>query len=202
MKIKLISVDLQKDFSSKGGIFYLKRPSVEFVKNTTIPFLKEKKIKVAEIISDYRQPRPGDTGDCCHPGEWGYESEIPHEVKHKEVWIKCMNSPIWIRENRGVPNKNPGLPYQDSKKFTEWLDNVIGKSEEVDMVVLFGLTLDCCVFCAAQELTFRAYNVKILEEGVDTFSGNHEEKEYILNNPPLTNWAKVISWSELKNQLS
>lgn len=200
-EVKVISIDLQKDFSAKGGKWFKQRPSVDFIKNIIVPFLRERNIKIAEIISDYRQPRPGDSGDGCHPGTEGCFSEIPTDVKLKNVWIKCMNSPIWTRKNIGVANKKPGLPYQDTEDFTKWLNSVIGKPEDVE-IVLIGLTIDCCVFCTAQELKWRGYNVKILKEGVDTYSGNQKEKETILNNPPLTNWAAVISWDELKKKLS
>ena len=81
MKTKIISIDFQKDFTAEGGICHKPRPSVDFVKNTLVPYLTEKKIKIAEIISDYRQPRPGGRGNCCRPGEWGYESEIPESAK-------------------------------------------------------------------------------------------------------------------------
>ena len=68
-------------------------------------------------------------------------------------------------------------------------------------IVLFGLTVDCCVLCTAQELNFRGYNVYILEEATDTYSGSLEEKEIVLNNPPLTNWAEKISWEEVKSSV-
>lgn len=201
MQTRIISVDLQKDFSAKGGKEFRLRPSVGFIRNTLIPFLRKRNIKIAEIVSDYRQPRPGDRGDCCHPGEDGYVSEIPDDIKLKNVWIKSMNSPIWARENIGVANKKTGLPYQDPEAFIKWLYSTVGKPEEVE-IILIGLTIDCCVFCTAQELKWQAYNVKILKEGVDTYSGDQKEKEMILNNIPLTNWATVISWSELKKKLS
>jgi len=200
--IKFIAVDLQYDFTREGGFGYVERSSVDFVKKNLIPFLKEKNIEIAEIISDYRQPRPGDAGDCCHPGEWGYKSEISNDIKNENIWIKSMNSPIWVRENIGDSSKEAGLPYQDPKAFNEWLDLVVGKSGEVDMIVLFGLTIDCCVFSTAQELSWRGYKVKILTEGVDTYSGDLKEKEYILNNAPLDNWAKPISWKELRKVLN
>ena len=201
MTIKIISVDFQKDFSSKEGICYKPRQSVKFVKDTLVPYLREHNIKIAEIISDYRQPRPGDTGDCCHPGELGYESEIPEDVKLKDVWIKCMNSPVWTRKNIGLANKKPGLPFQDTNAFDKWLNKNVGKPKDLDEVVLIGLTSDCCVLCTAQELSWRGYNVKILEEAVDNYSGNPQEKTQILYNPPLTNWAKAISWKTLKGKL-
>jgi len=201
MRVKIISIDLQKEFSASGGKHYRPHANVNFIKNTLLPFFKEKKIKIAEIISDYRQPRPGDLDDSTRPGETDYESEIPEDMKMKPVWIKCMNSPIWTRENIGNPKKKAGIPFQDTQAFTEWLEKTIGKPEDSEMVVLIGLTLDCCVFCTAQELTFRAYNVRILEEGVDVYSGKPEEKEMILNNYPLCNWADKITWDELKTLL-
>ena len=200
MKTKIISIDFQKDFTAEGGICYRSRPSVDFVKNTLVPYLETKKIKIAEIISDYRQPRPGDRGDCCRPGEWGYESEIPESAKEKDIWLKCMNSPIWVRDNIGEPTKQPGLPYQDPTKFSEWIEKVIGKPEDTE-VVLVGLTLDCCVLCTAQEFNFRGYKVKILKEAVDAYSGEQSEKEALCKTP-VENWADVIDWKEAQKLLS
>lgn len=103
MKIKVVSIDFQKDFTAEDGRCYQPRPSVKFVKHTLVPYLETKHLKLAEIISDYRLPRPGRRGNCCRPGEWGYESEIPESVKEPVCWIKCMNSPIWVREHLGNP---------------------------------------------------------------------------------------------------
>ena len=152
-------------------------------------------------MADYRKPRPGNLDDSTRPGEEGYNSEIPDDIKLKNIWIKSMNSPIWTRENIGNPNKKPGIPYQNPKAFADWLNSTVGKPEDVDEIVLIGLTLDCCVFCTAQELCWRGYKVKILKEAVDTYSGKSEEKEMILNSPPLLNWAKAISWNELKQKV-
>ncbi|MCK6462204.1 MAG: isochorismatase family protein [Candidatus Pacebacteria bacterium] len=200
MQIKIVSTDFQKDFTSEGGRCYRQRPSVNFVKNTLVPFLENRNLKVAEIISDYRQPRPGDRGDCCRPGEWGYESEIPEAVKDKNIWIKCMNSPIWIRDNIGDQSKRPGLPHQDPEKFSAWIEQEIGKMDDTG-ILLIGLTLDCCVLCAAQEFNFRGYEVKILKEAVDVYTGSLEEKETICKTP-VGNWADVITWEEAKRLLS
>lgn len=196
MKIKIVSIDFQKDFTAEGGICYKPRSSVDFIKSTLVPYLKKKNLEIAEIISDYRQPRPGDRGDCCHPGEWGYESEIPDFVKNKDIWIKCMNSPIWIRDNIGDAAQQPGLPYQDPKKLSEWIERNIGKPDETE-ILLIGLTLDCCVLCAAQEFNFRGYKVGILKEAVDTYSGIESEKE-LLYRTPVGNWADLITWDELR----
>ena len=199
MKTKIVSIDFQKDFTAEGGICYKPRPSDDFVKNTLVPYLEKKNLKIAEIISDYRQPRPGDRGDCCHPGEWGYVSEIPKSAKENDIWLKCMNSPIWVRDNIGDPTKQPGLPYQDPKKFSEWIEKVIGKPEDSE-VVLVGLTLDCCVLCTAQEFSFRGYKVKILKEAVDAYSGEETEKESLCKTP-VENWADVINWEEAQQLL-
>lgn len=200
MKTKVVSIDFQKDFSAKGGRYYKPYLSVHFVKNRLIPYLKKKNLKIAEIISDYRQSRLSDRGDCCRPGEWGYESEIPDSVKDKDIWIKCMNSPIWVRDNLGDPTKKLGLPYQDPKKFGEWIEREIGKPDETE-IMLIGLTLDCCVLCAAQEFNFRGYKVKILKEAVDAYSGSEDEKETFCKTP-VGNWADTIIWDEAQRLLS
>ena len=200
-KIKIISVDFQKDFTAKGGICYEPRPSVAFIKEILVPFLRENNIKISEIISDYRSPRPGGRDDCCHPGKRGYESEIPKDIKYENVWVKSMNSHVWTRKNAGLAGKKPGIPYQNPNSFNRWLEKSIGKPKDVDEIVLIGLTIDCCVLCTAQELEWRGYTVKILEEAVDSYSGNQKEKKQILHNQPLENWAKTISWKKLQKKV-
>lgn len=195
---QIIAVDVQNDFATEGGIFYTPKLSVDFLKQTLLPFLKEKNIKINEIISDYRQPRPGDRGDCCHPGEWGYESIIPKEFV-KSTWIKCMNSPVWIRDNIGNPDKEPGLPYPDPNKFGQWLKQNIGNPKDVTPIVI-GLTIDCCVLSAVQELNWRGYYPIVIREAVDHISGKIEDRDKILETP-ISNWAKVVDWKEFKNEL-
>ncbi len=195
-KIKFIAVDLQYDFTRPGGACYYPRPSVGFITSVILPALAERGIRVHEIIADYRQPRPGDPRDICRPGEWGYRSEIPAEARYDDIWIKSLNSPSWTRENAGDPDRTCGLPVADHENFTSWLYKGIGPPDETK-VVLFGLTLDCCVLCTAQELMFRGYSVLILEEGTDTRSGHRTEKDYLLNRPPLIYWAKPVRWKDL-----
>jgi nicotinamidase-related amidase len=172
------------------------RPCVDFIKQVLIPHLRERDIKLAEIVSDYRLPRPGDEFACCIPGTAGYASEIPADVKHPELWVKCMNSPVWIREHGGVADLPPGLPYPDPAAFTGWLSRTVGPAEHTE-VVLIGLTLDCCVLCTAQELSFRGYRVRFLVEAVDTFNGSLEEKLALLK-VPLANWGTPIAWEQLR----
>lgn len=197
-KIKLLCVDLQKDFATEGGKHYYPHANVAFIKDKIVPFCVEHKIKIAEIVSDYRQPRPGDRGESCIPGTVGYESELSDEAKNKLIWVKCMNSPIWTRENIGLSGKKPGLPYEDTKAFGEWLKKVIGPKEENEIVIM-GLTIDCCCLCTTQELRMRGYKVYVIKEGVDTY--NQKDKVEVLNGPILKNWGEVINWSELQNRL-
>jgi len=198
MKIALLAVDLQNDFTTQGGSHYVKRSCVNFLKEKAFPFLKEKGIKVGEIISDYRQPRPGDRDGSCVPGTWGYESIVPRDLV-KAQWIKCMNSPIWVRENIGNPDKKAGLPYQDTKAFGEWLEINIGKPDEVTPV-LFGLTIDCCVLSTLQELNWRGYYPQVIKEGVDHYLATKKAKEAVLKTP-IPNWADIVLWEELKVKL-
>lgn len=195
---KLISIDLQHDFTEENGRHYKPRPSVTFDKDQLIPFLKERHLFLDEIISDYRQPRPGDRGKGCTPGTWGYESIIPKELV-KSQWIKCMNSPLWVRDNIGDGEKEAGVPRQDPDGFSRWLNDNIGEPSEV-IPVLFGLTIDCCVLSTAQELTWRGYEPLVLKEAVDHYTGKEEDKEAVLCSP-VSNWADVITWDELRVKL-
>ena len=162
MKYEFISVDIQNEFAAKGGKFYSRKPSIHFLNKKLFPYFRAHHIKVNEIISDYRQPRPGDGGDGCYPGEWGYASLIPNDLR-KSLWIKCMNSSIWIRKNIGIANKKPGLPYPDSEKFGKWIAKNIGKPSHVRPVI-FGLTIDCCVLSAVQEFTWRGFKPIVIRE--------------------------------------
>jgi len=186
----LVFVDLQYDFTCPGGACFAPRPCVEFVRTTLFPLMREKGIKACEITSDYRQPRPGDARDCCRPGEWGYRSEVPIELVHGERLVKSMNSPLWTREGIGDPQALPGAPFQDPVRLDAWIRDNIGGRGSCPEVVLAGLTLDACVLCAAQELTFRGYKVSILEEATDTRSGRQEEKRSMLRTPPVAFWSK------------
>lgn len=195
---KIIAVDFQREFTAPEGQWFNPGRSVAFIKDTLVPYCRDHDLRVSEIISDYRQPRPGDAGDGCYPGTPGYASEIPVDVRAGDAWVKCMNSPIWVRENGGVANAQPGLPYQDPAAFTRWLEGTVGRPEDVDFVALIGLTVDWCVFCTAQELSWRGYVVKILEEGTSAVGGDVAYKRQLLTKSPLLNWAAVIHWPELK----
>ncbi len=201
MEYPVIAVDLQKDFWAKGGKAYTPKPCVEFLRGVMFPFLQTMGIKVNEIISDYRLPRPGDRGDLCYPGSWGYGSLVPDEARASQL-IKCMNSPVWTRVNIGLADLEPGLPYCEPMFFELWLLEYIGRNKPKDQVrpVLIGLTVDCCVLCTVQELNFRGYYPIVLREGVDHASGKVEDRDQILRTP-MPNWAEVVDWDDLQKRL-
>lgn len=192
-----ISVDFQNDFTSVGGACYQDRPCVQFIQEILVPHCRKQGIRIAEIVSDYRPPRPGVLFAHCEPGTPGYASQLAVDVRNPEVWVKCMHSPLWVRENGGVAAKAPGEPYQDPKRFTNWLKTVVGPPQNDHAVVLIGLTLDCCILCTAQELFFRGYRVHFLIEGVDSYSGSQGEKQSLFNSP-LANWGEPVSWQDIR----
>jgi len=200
-EVPIICIDLQNDFASDGGICYRRRPSVDFLAKEFFPYIRSRDITISEIISDYRQPRPGDERDCCRPGEWGYESLLPGNLRKGSQWVKSMNSPIWTRSGVGNADARPGEPFQDPEGFGNWLKEHVGSREEVRAVGLIGLTADCCVLSAAQELRWRGFDVLVISEGTDVRSGDETEKEWFLSHPPFTFWGRSISFPELKRIL-
>ena len=164
------------------------------------PYFRKHNIKTNEIVSDYRQPRPGDGGDCCRPGEWGYESIVPKDLC-KSQWVKCMNSPIWIRENGGKKDIVPGAPYADSKAFGDWIEDNIGSPDEVTPVI-FGITIDCCVLCTIAEFRWRGYEPIVIREAVDHNTGNLKDRDIVLEKTAIRWWSKVMDWAEFEKMYS
>lgn len=199
MKYEFIAIDIQNEFASEGGKFYTSKPSINFLQNILFPYFKKNNIKINEIVSDYRQPRPGDGGDGCHPGSWGYESLVPKELK-KSFWVKSMNSPIWIREGIGDENSIPGKPFPDSNAFGMWIEKNIGEPDEVRPAI-FGLTIDCCVLSTVQEFRWRGFEPIVIREAVDHASGKEEDKNIVLEKTALSWWAETFSWEEFREKL-
>ncbi|MBN1390898.1 MAG: cysteine hydrolase family protein [Candidatus Thermoplasmatota archaeon] len=193
----LVCIDLQNDFATRGGRYQIPGPSIDLMVNIMFPFLMEYGISIAEIVSDYRQPRPGDDRDCCRPGEWGYESLVPPALRKGRQWVKSMNSPVWTRKGIGDPSVVPGSPFPDPAGFERWLDEHVGKRDEV-VVVLFGLTADCCVLSTVQELRWRGYDVHVLSEATDVRSADQDEKRRFLSTAPFIFWGRTVGWEELK----
>lgn len=199
MNYKFLCVDFQNEFVDRNGKWFNGGKSIEFIKNELIPFLIKKQIKISEIISDYRPPRNKDSGVGCIPGEFGYQSALPNEIKENQAWIKCMNSPLWTRNNIGDKNKQAGLPFQDTIGFDRWLKMQFGEPNHSFTIILFGLTLDCCVLATAQELYWRGYNVKILLEATDVMPNKNQEKvkQQIVKGEVLNHWLQFINFKQL-----
>lgn len=186
-----IAVDCQFDFTRPGGSSYTERPSVQFVRDTLLPWLAGSTHSVVEVRSDYRQPRPGSGMHHCVPGDWGARSELEGHPSVGSIWWKAMHNATWVRDGIGQPEKAPSLPYPSPERFAAWLDAYVPADRRV---VLFGLTLDCCVLSMAQELYWRGRKVSILEEGTDVSSGSGEIKAVLLDVLP---WASAVRWAEV-----
>jgi nicotinamidase-related amidase len=116
-------------------------------------------------------------------------------------WVKCMNSPIWIRKNGGNSKKKPGLPFADSKKFSKWIKKNIGNREDTTPVI-FGLTIDCCVLSTVQEFRWRGFNPIIIREAVDHASGKIEDRDIVLEKTALRWWGKTMNWEDFKKLIN
>lgn len=190
----LLAVDFQRDFACPEGRWFRPRACHSFVSNVLVPWLTDNEIRLSEIISDYRLPRPNETEAYCVPGTPGYESVIDLAVKRAGLWIKSMNNPTWVR--RDEPNGRAILSSPECKPsaFTKWVHSQFGPPSPDSAVIVFGLTLDCCVLCTVQELYYRGYRVMVLEDGVDSYN-SAENKTYLLNTV-ISNWAGIITWDQ------
>ena len=193
--MKIIAIDYQHDFAAPTGRWYQDRPCQRFIPETLVPWLRDRQMKLSEIISDYRLPRPSEKEPYCIPGSAGYQSLIPVDLVAGARWIKSMNSPAWRRQNGGEPSLKPGIPFADPDGLSAWFEAQLGAPGEHD-IVLLGLTLDCCVLCTAQELYFRGYKARYLYEGVDTYSGTTAEKDAMFKTP-LPMWGTPITFEQL-----
>ena len=191
--IGLLAVDFQREFTSREGRAFRDRPSVSFVREVLVPELRTLGLKTAEIVSDYRQPRHLDRESYCVPGTVGFESDLPGDVKRTPVWVKAHNHPAWIRRNGGALEPTDH-PYSDAPAFHRWVRALF---PDRSSVVVFGLTIDCCLICVSQELSHLGYDVRVLSEATDAYSGDPVEKRSILAGSPLRNWAEPIDWKTL-----
>lgn len=200
MTIHMLSVDLQNEFASEGGAHYHPRPCVPFIRNIVLPFVRERGYTIAEIISDYRATTSAPSPRVCVPGEWGYQSLIPSDVKHPSVWVKAEPSPAWIRVGGGQAARLPGVPYPDPGALSVWLTTTIGPPTPDTTIVLMGLMLEICVFSTLQELHYRGYQTKVLFEGVDTYSGDEAHKRVFFDTL-FPFWGSAIAWDDVQTAL-
>lgn len=201
-RFEFICVDFQKEFADVNGKYYCKGDSVNFIINTLIPFFVNKKIIINEIVSDYRQPRQSKSGSYCIPGDEGFESLIPQKIKKNDVWIKAMHNPTWVRKNGGMIEANPGLPFPNPDLFTKWLQNNIGFPSPNLEVVIFGETLDVCIYSLSQELYFRGYKVSVIFEATDPMNERLDYKETLAFYSGLTLYSSIINFEELCQRMT
>ena len=195
----ILSVDLQNDFAVEGGAHYQPRPCVPFLRDTFLPFVRERGYAVAEIVSDYRATAPATDRPVCVPGEWGYQSLIPSDVKRSPVWVKAAPSPAWVRSGAGRAEQPPGAPYHDPHAFSAWLAETIGPPTPDKPVVLVGLTLEICVLSTVQELHYRGYRARVLFEGVDAYSGDQGHKRALFDTL-FPFWGDGVSWQDVQTE--
>ena len=193
--MRLISVDFQHDFVSPGGVHYRGQSCVGFVTGTVVPFARAHGIEVAEIISDYRSPGGDDADATCVPGQWGYESAIPADVKPNPPWVKASIAPTWVRDGGGRADAIPGPARSDPTGFATWLDAAIGPPDRGGPVVIMGLVLEVCVLATLIEVRLRGYPAVVLIEGVDTYEGDRRRKLEFLDTLAGF-WGQPVTWSQ------
>ncbi|MEQ7011065.1 hypothetical protein ABN028_33290 [Actinopolymorpha sp. B17G11] len=193
--MRLISVDFQHDFASPGGVHYGGQSCVEFVTDTVVPFARTHGVAVAEIVSDYRSPGGDDADATCVPGQWGYVSVIPADVKPAAPWVKGSIAPTWVRDGGGRAAAVPGPARPDPAGFAAWLDSAIGPPDPSEPVVIMGLVLEVCVLASLIEIRLRGYPAVVLIEGVDTSDGDQPRKHEFLDTLAGF-WGHPMTWAQ------
>lgn len=194
--MRLISVDFQNDFVSPGGVHHCGQPCVGFVTDTVVPYARAHGIAVAEIVSDYRSAGGDDADDTCVPGQWGFESAIPADLKPAAPWVKASIAPTWVRDGGGVADAVPGPERPDPAGFTAWLDATIGPPDAGEPIVVMGLVLEVCVLATLIDLRLRGYPAAVLTEGVDTYDGDRRRKQEFLDTLAGF-WGQPMTWAAL-----
>lgn len=197
MPISILAVDLQNEFTTEGGVHYRPRPCVPFIRDTFLPFVRARGYPVAEIVSDYRATAPETGASNCVPGKWSYQSIIPADLTQERVWVKAEPSPAWIRTGGGQAAQPAGAPYPDPTAFSAWVGTTFGPPHPEQEIILIGLVLEICVLSTVQELAYRGYRAKVLFEGVDTYTGDSEQKR-LLFATLFPFWGAGIDWQTLQ----
>lgn len=198
--MRLISVDFQHDFASPGGVHHGGQPCVAFVLDTVVPFVRAHGLTIAEIVSDYRGTGGNDTDTTCVPGQWGYESVIPADVKHHEPWVKASIAPTWVRDGGGRSDAVPGPARPDPSGFAAWLQTVLGPPDRSGPVVIMGLVLEVCVLATLIDINLRGYPAAVLIEGVDTSDGDQRRKREFLDTLAGF-WGQPMTWPQCATTL-
>jgi nicotinamidase-related amidase len=197
MTPQFLSVDLQNEFATPGGALYRPRSCVPFLQDTFFPFVRARGCTIAEIISDYRVAEPGSGTSSCVPGTWGYQSLVPADLRHGSVWVKAEPSPAWTRAGAGHVEHLPGEPYPAPEALGAWLCATVGPPTVHQEIIVVGLMFEICVLSTLQELKYRGYRAKVLVEGVDTYSGDGEQKQ-VLCETLFPFWGQAVTWAEVQ----
>jgi nicotinamidase-related amidase len=64
-------------------------------------------------------------------------------------------------------------------------------------IIVVGLMFEICVLSTLQELKYRGYRAKVLVEGVDTYSGDREQKQ-VLCETLFPFWGQAVTWEEVQ----
>lgn len=193
--MRLISVDFQHDFAAPGGVHYRGQPCAGFVTNTVVPFARAHGVAVAEIVSDYRSPGGNVADSTCVPGQWGYESAIPADLKPVAPWVKASIAPPWARDGGGRADAVPGPARLDPTGFANWLEAAIGPPGGSEPVVIMGLVLEVCVLASLIEIRLRGYPAVVLIDGVDTYDGDQRRKLEFLDTLAGF-WGQPLTWTQ------
>ena len=199
--MRLVSVDLQNDFVSPGGVHYRGQPCVDFVGETLIPFCRDNGVPVAEIVSDYRTEGGNEADTTCVPGQWGYQSAIQEELKLAPPWVKASIGPTWVRDGGGDSGAVPGPVRSDPEGFTSWLRSALGPADDGGPVIIVGLVLEVCVLATLIEIKLRGYPAQLMLEGVDTYDGDPARKQAFLDTLAGF-WGPPVSWADCVPVLS
>jgi len=89
------------------------------------------------------------------------------------------------------------FPYPNPEGFCKWLKKNIGEPSEDLKVIIFGLTMEVCVFEVVKELYFRGYKTMVLYEATDPMNERLDLKDIIATRSQLSMYTKVIFFNDL-----
>lgn len=196
MTVHLLIVDLQHEFASPHGRLYRPRACVPFLIDTVFPTAMARSWSIHQVLADYRDPSRPPSAWHCAPGTWAGTSLVPAAAGASRPWYKATPSPAWTRDGAGQADASPGPARPDPDGFSQWLHTTVGPSDSRPLIVAVGLMLEVCVLSTLQELSVRGYRPQVLLEGIDTFTGNLQQKQ-ALSDALCPFWGTAIHWDEL-----
>lgn len=92
-----------------------------------------------EIVSDHRTEGGDEADTTCVPGQWGYRSAMPADLRSVSPGVKASIAPTWVRDGGGRAGAVPGPAKADPVGFTTWLESSLGPAASTGPVVIVGL---------------------------------------------------------------